>query len=249
MSEEMTWDPQEPLTRMEGETPKSHAALHEYAVMGRTRSLRKLANHFEEERKKRDRGDMTVPEVPTTSFATLADWSSKYAWQNRVMQWEMLERLEEEELWKERRKVVREEDWTHASKLRELAERIIDAAPAFINRSRRVVDDGTPRVVDLEGNVVKDGRPREIVVTVALSITDLVRVEKIAMEMSRLAAEMDQTRQSISIDWKQEAENAGLDPAEVYEQLVKSYVANIRRRNDSTDSGSSEGSSEADGNK
>jgi hypothetical protein len=211
--------------------------------------MRKLAEHFEKQEKKRERGDMTVPVVPTTSFATLADWSSKYDWQNRVMQWEMLQRLEEEEEWKERRKQVREDDWTHAQKLRELAERIINAAPAFINRSRRVVDDGAPRVVDLEGNTVKEGRPREIVITVALSITDLVRVEKIAMEMARLAAEMDQTRQAVTVNWRQEAENAGLNPAEVYEQLVRSYVADIRRRNDPTDSGSSEGSSETNGDK
>lgn len=236
------WNPEDPLGKIVQESGLANAALHRYAIMGKTRSLRKLADAFEQDQRQRDRGDTTIPQVPTTSFATLAGWSSKYDWQNRVMQWEMLQHLEEEERWKERRKKVREDDWSHATELRELAERIITAAPAFIKRSRRVVDDGKPQIVDMEGTVVSEGRPREIVVTVALSISDLEKVEKLASRLARLAAEMDESRKSVRIDWREEARSAGLDPTEAYEQLVSSYVTAIRRGNDATDGGGAEGS-------
>ena len=243
------YDSEDPLARMEDESPHQNAALHRYAVMGSMRSLKKLAQVFEEEQKKRDRGDKTIPKVPTTSYGTLCKWSTNNDWVNRVMQWEMRQRLEEEEMWKERRKQVREDDWTHARELRQLAEKIIAAAPAFINRSRRVVDEGTPTIIDLEGEIVKQGKPREIVVTVALSIADLVRVEKIAMQMGRLAAEMDESRTRVSVDWQREAANAGLDPTEAFESLVGSYVTAIRRGDNADDGGGAEGSATQDSDK
>lgn len=236
------YDLQDPLGRIEGEKARHIRALNRYARLGSRRTLKMLATVYQEEEKKRKRGEARVPEPPTTSYGTLSDWSSRFHWQNRVLQWEMLQRADEEAEWKERRKKVREDDWSHSAELRELAERIIKAAPAFINQKRRVVDDGVPRIVNLDGEVIKEGRPKEIVTTVALDITALEKVEKLASKLARMSAEMDQARHHVSVDWRNEAENAGLDPAEAFEQLVESYVTSISAGNEPDDGGGAEGS-------
>lgn len=243
------WNPENPLAPIDGETDKANQGLHDYALMGRHRALKKLAEKYEEDERRRARGDTSVPDPPTLSEYTINNWSAKYDWQNRVLQWEMLQRERDEELWQQRRDQVRDDDWTHATKLRNLALRIIDAAPAFINRTRKVVDEGKPEIRDLTGEVLEKGRPREIVVTVALSVTDLARIEKLAHKLARLAAEMDEVGRRPSADWRKEAEQAGISSAEAFETLVKSYVANISRGDGADDGGGAEGSPTPDGDK
>lgn len=237
-----TWDPEDPLAPAENETAKCNAALRDYALLGHVRSLKMLGRKYENDEKKRQRGNKSVAPPPTTSQATINYWSARWDWVNRVLVWEMLKKDEEEAVWAGRREKVREDDWSHAKALRDLAQRIIDAAPAFIKSSRKVVDDGTPRVVDLDGNIIKPGRPREIVVTVELSITDLVRVEKLASRLARLSAEMDESYRHITVDWRQEAKNAGIDPTEFFEKLVRQVTADQHRGDKPTGGGGSEGS-------
>lgn len=241
------WNPESPLDPIKGEKPHHSAALHDYALMGSRRSVRKLAERYEDEKKKRQRGDTSVPPVPTTSKGTLSLWSRKFDWVNRVLQHDMLQRAEEAKVWEERRKEVREVDWSHASQLRTLAQRIIDAAPAFIHRTKKVVDDGTPEIRDLEGNVIREGRPRQEVITVALSVADLVRVEKLASKLHRMSAEMDGSRAHLTVSWREEAERAGISPSMAYEKLVALLVADQRRGSLPAPGGSSEGGSETDG--
>lgn len=229
------WDPTDPLAQVEPETIRANAALHDYALLGTIRSLTKLHERYVDIQDRINAGEKGLTEPPTTSYGTINSWSAKHEWQVRVMQWEMIQRAEEEHKWKERRARVREDDWDHATQLRELAQRIIDAAPAFVNRTRKVVDDGTPQVVDLEGKVVRQGRPREIVVTVALDIGALDKVEKMASRLARLAAEMDDVRSRVVVDWRKEAEDAGLDQAELFEKFVQSVVAHQHSSGGPTD--------------
>lgn len=55
------------------ETPRAAAAFAEYCALGPARSLRKLAE------KRVQNGDKA-----STRMATLADWSTRYRWQERV---------------------------------------------------------------------------------------------------------------------------------------------------------------------
>lgn len=241
------WDREAPLEPIEGERPDQNNALRRYYMMGNDRSLRKLAKIYLEEHKNRKRGDISIPAVPTTSIHTLATWSADLDWVNRAMQKDMLDQAEIDKQWQERRQQVREDDWSHASQLRTLAQRILDAAPSFVKHTRKVVDEGTPRVLTLEGEVVKEGRPREIVVTVALSVSDLVRVEKSASRLARLAAEMDESRRTITVDWREEAERAGLSPSTVYSDLVAQLVSGIESGSGgATPSGGAEGGATPD---
>lgn len=241
------WDQEDPLAIIEGvETPAQNAALRDYAMMSHPRSLRRLGKHYQDENDKRERGDRSVAPPPTISPATLQRWCTKFDWVNRCLQWEMLLKIEDESLWKDRRDHVREEDWKHGDSLRQIAQRIIDAAPGFIKRTRKIVDEGKPQVVNLNGEILDPGRPREIVITVALSIADLVRIEKLSMQMQRMAAEMDQSQTRVIHDWRQEAESAGLDPTEVFENLVAQLVAAKHDSDAATDGGSESGSSTPD---
>jgi hypothetical protein len=241
------WDQEDPLAIIEGvETPAQNAALRDYALMSHPRSLRRLGKHYQAENEKREKGDKSIAPPPTISQATLQRWSAKYDWVNRCMQWEMLLKIEDEEIWKDRRGTVREEDWKHGNALREIAQRIIDATPGFIKRTRKIVDEGKPQIVNLEGEILDPGRPREIVVTVALNISDLVRIEKLAMQMLRMSAEMDQSQTRVIHDWRREAESAGLDPTDVFENLVAQLVASKHGGDESTDGGGGEGSRSPD---
>lgn len=230
------WDPRDPLAHTEPETPNSNIALHDYALLGATRSLRKLCDKYEEHQERLNGGERGIPEPPTLSYNTICDWSRRYNWQKRVLQWEMLQRAEEAQRWEERRIQVREDDWSHATQLREIAQRIIDAAPAFINRTRKVVDEGTPQINNLEGEMVRAGRPREVVVTVALDIGALEKIEKMASRLARLAAEMDESRSRLTVvDWRKEAEDVGLDTTEIFERFVESVVADFGSGSEPTD--------------
>lgn len=76
-----TWNMDDPLERMEGESKRSHAALHEYAVMGPGRSLRKLHESF------------NAREVsPTRHWWTISQWSRNFRWVARVERFDELNR-------------------------------------------------------------------------------------------------------------------------------------------------------------
>ena len=241
------WDSEAPLELFEGEKQNHNQALRRYHMMGPDRSLRKLAEIFKEEKKKRERGDTSVSYVPTTSFATLANWSAEDDWVNRVIQRDMLDTAAKQYEWKERQEEIRELDWEHGSELRELAWKVIQVAPSFVRRSRKVVDEGSPRVVNMEGEVQREGRPREIVQTVQLSVSDLIKVEEVASKLQRLAAEMDQSRTAVSMDWREEAERAGIPPAQAFETLVTLFADRIQSGSgESDDSGGAEGSTKTD---
>lgn len=56
-------------------TPKAAEAFDDFVAMGPTRSLRKLVASYRQR---------PVNEAPTIRFETLAEWSSRYQWQDRL---------------------------------------------------------------------------------------------------------------------------------------------------------------------
>lgn len=71
------------------ETPRAAAAFEEYAAMGSSRSLRKLA-------KQRDKSGTKAGQI----LKQLGKWSSDHGWQERVRQYDK-ERIEEKRLQRE----------------------------------------------------------------------------------------------------------------------------------------------------
>ena len=118
---------------------------------------------------------------PTLVYSTLAGWSLKYHWVARVDAWTAIEQEREEIEWAERRRQIRQDDWVHARRLRDLAEKILDASPVFIKRTVRT-EQGLP---DAKGNRI-DTR----IVTVALDGNLLTKLEKVASDLGRLSAEI-----------------------------------------------------------
>lgn len=74
----------EPLQRRRGETDKSHAALIGFYEMGPARTLADLARTYAEQEEK---GCI----VPTSNYDTLQQWSSRFAWFDRVREVQQLD--------------------------------------------------------------------------------------------------------------------------------------------------------------
>lgn len=77
------WSADDPLAKLDGETPKANKALHDYAEMGWKRSLPNLYRLYAENPQK----------TPTKSLETLKVWSADHEWQARVKAWDETQRL------------------------------------------------------------------------------------------------------------------------------------------------------------
>jgi len=129
----------QPWDRRAGETARAHAALMDYCRLGPARSLAKLL----------DRYQSANEPYTTRRLPTLAGWSSRFAWQERVAAWDMAEEEKRQALWEERRRQMLEADWSQGGKLRDLGDRILGEAPRYITRTETRRDDGS-LVITLE---------------------------------------------------------------------------------------------------
>jgi hypothetical protein len=184
---EFAWDPFKPLARGRYEGKNANAALHDYATLGTTRSLRKLHDIYEQRAKDaliKDADPLQQPTMRTRSQKTLDGWSKRYSWQKRIEQWDELVKAEQLQLWGERQLLVRDQDWEHGGKLRKLAADILAAAPLYVRETISVEYDD-------RGEMYK-------VVTRALDAHALEKIEALASKLQRLAAEMETNRTDIT---------------------------------------------------
>lgn len=172
-----TWNLKAPLERAKGVGRRANQALRDYAMMGTGRSLRKLLKRY-----RGQKADNPQTELPTVKWGTLSGWSCKYDWVARVDAWTAIKQEEEETEWKERQRQIRQQDWSHGQQLREMAAKILEAAPAFIKRRERI-EQGEP---DAQGHRVDTK-----IITVALDGHLLTKLEKLASDLSRRAAKME----------------------------------------------------------
>lgn len=96
----------EALGTRPGETAASRTALIDYALMEK-RSLPQLCQRYERRK-----------EAPTKRLATLKDWSSKYEWQARLVDFDVIRAEEDIEETSQRKKQLRELDWQQGLWLR-----------------------------------------------------------------------------------------------------------------------------------
>lgn len=174
------WDGEEPLKRIDSETASAHKALLDYAHMGHIRSLRKLAEKYQDEEN-----------PPTKHVMTLTDWSRKHAWQDRVHRFDDIERQYEEMRWRERKDELRKKEWDNFDRLQSIITEILDAVPSFIRRRETITDKGSPKVISQDGKIIQEGRPAEKVITLKLDANAAIKFIRTASDIGRRAAEMD----------------------------------------------------------
>lgn len=129
------WNPDEPLARMKGERTDANQALHDYALMGAGRSLRKLCDWYSGQSGGKagaksgggpSASTSSPPaQPPTKRLATLEAWSTRYDWQRRVAAWQALQHAREHAKWEERRREWRERAFSLALKLADKAEEML----------------------------------------------------------------------------------------------------------------------------
>lgn len=117
------------LARLAGETARAYAAFLDYVRLGDGRSLRRLyESYLHGEKRPQTAHKAPTEKPPTLRFETLADWSVRYRWQERLVAWQTERQRREQALWEQRRAEVRETDWQLGQALREQAERLLATA-------------------------------------------------------------------------------------------------------------------------
>lgn len=174
------FDPEAPLDKCRGESESANQALNDYARMGPRRSLAKLLDVY---RKQQEGGQAASNESagipvmpPTVRKTTLEGWSTKYRWLDRVAAWASIEKQKDDDLWEERRRKLKEDDWTQGDLLRERAQSFLAQLPRFLRSSTETVER--------DGVIVQ-------IVTVGLNtnLREIADVLKTASGLQRLAAE------------------------------------------------------------
>lgn len=178
-----------PLDKIPGESQRALSALHDYALQGPRRSLRVLLDSYRAQAARADGvlkqsvdgpGTPAGTRPPTLRFNTLAAWSSAYGWQARVAAFDALAQAAEEELWRERRRAQREEEWTKGSDLLALAGKIIAETPRFVKTTHHITKAG------------------QEIITIGLDGYLAVRALEAGAKLRRLAAGMETDRSEVT---------------------------------------------------
>ena len=175
---EFEWDADNPLARAKGETRKANDALGDYFGMGIGRSLAKLRQKYSGSGVK-------------TRYSTIANWSVKYHWQDRVDAQSEADNAADREYWADQRRQIRQADLKASVALRDRAEQMRKFPLAQVEKVEEFYKDGRVKAVT-------------IVNPVRWSQADMARFEKVASELARLAAEMEQTRAVVDVTTKGE---------------------------------------------
>lgn len=204
----------EPLRRHEDEPTKAHQALVDYALLGVGRSLEKLENQY--------RSDTTLIRPPTRQRSTLASWSVRWEWQERVASYDeclAADRLaEDDRKWRERREEHRERAWDLAQRLFQRAEELLSfpVVEVTVETSQTKSEDGTK--VFITQQVIKPAKWTQ---------SDIARLVETYDKIARLAAGMDTEQQRLVIE--------GLPPEKLRElsdeeldQLEQNLIKKVR---------------------
>ncbi len=158
----------DPLAMIKNETKKGHAALMDYYLLGRGRSLEKLLKSYQN----------ATSTPPTTRIKSLKDWSRFFAWQERIAAQTRLDDAARRAKWEDRQEEIREADYLQAGKLRQLVDDALKEAPAFLRQRRRIVKG-------------EDGQPDQIIVTLAIDAKMIISGAKVASDLQRRAAGLE----------------------------------------------------------
>ena len=181
------------ISALPDESVRAYQAFVEYVQMGDGRSLEALYK------------------ANKNLSRWVAVWSRKYHWQARLKDYQVALQAERLTIWQQRQEIVRQADYAQADQLRELADKILAAAPRFIKSTVRV-------------ETMPDGTRREVH-TVALDGRLMIDAAQTASKLQRQATGLDTPgKLQISIEYTQlvTALNArGISPSDLFEALLE----------------------------
>lgn len=166
------WNEDDPLARAPGETRKANDALNDYYALGMGRSHTKLESKYRESGVR-------------TRYTTIKNWSWKYDWLKRVDAQVEIDNVAARAFWAEERREIRMEDLKASKALRARAARM-RAFPVAEQVLIEKYPDGREKTV-----IIKPGKWRE---------SDIARMETIASDLARRAAEMTKDRTAIVVE-------------------------------------------------
>ena len=153
MSKIESFDLDDPLGRVKGETGRSNHALLDYFEIGPGRSLPRLIRGYKglveagdvnytlfSQYRVQDEGEPSV-KPPSKRLATVERWSSDYQWQARIARYEKLERERRLAIREQRRDQLEDDDWGSGGALRAVAAEFLEIFPRFLTRSVREEED------------------------------------------------------------------------------------------------------------
>jgi hypothetical protein len=192
---EIVFDLENPLGRLPGESLRANQALRDYALQGPGRSQRKL---FEQYRQQID-SKTTAEKPPAKRLRTLAEWSSRFAWQGRVEAWERLMDATDEQKWAERRHQLREDEWEIGLAYLELVRNGLAESPKFIKTQRRIVRETGQEIITLAidlASLAKAGEAGDRLLRIAADMSDHIIKQKIDQHVDVVEMTLD--------EWKEE---------------------------------------------
>lgn len=160
------------LARLPDEPAGAYRALVDYIALGQSRSFDALAEQY--------RSDHST-DPPTRRRNTLATWSTRYDWQDRIADYD--EQLAAAELaaleaqWAARREQIREESWQLAQQLRQRAIELL---------SHPTVETTTTEIDTAEGKTVTI-----VIKPSKWAQRDIPAIAETYTKLARLAAGMD----------------------------------------------------------
>lgn len=117
---DFAYNPDDPLALAPDEPDKANLALHDYEALGPDRTLEALTALYR----------ASATPIPTRHIATLKNWSTRYAWVDRVAAVQELrlaaERKARDAVWAQRREQIRDDSWELAQRLRQRALELLD---------------------------------------------------------------------------------------------------------------------------
>lgn len=208
------WDANEPLKRVEnGESAAASQALYDYAHMGYNRSLKGLAEKYQDEE-----------DPPTKSYETIAYWSSTFEWQDRVAKWEEIERQREEKIWRARKDKIREKEWDNFDRLQEIISKILEDMPNFVKRKEKIIQKGKVRIYDsAKGRITEEGQTEIRAIVLSFDVNAAISFIKTASDIGRRATEMDRKASNLL----NEIDFAKLSPEQVTRVAEGEHILDV----------------------
>lgn len=132
----------EPWSRLPGERRNWYARFNRYRLLGPGRSVRQA--WYEEQEERITEGDVRRQKRPSRAWYT---HSSRDLWESRAEQWDSAETARIESEWRERRRELRESEYSMAESLlqrgKEILAELTDPASWSLSDAIRAIDLGS----------------------------------------------------------------------------------------------------------
>lgn len=170
------YDAQDPLAKADDESERANHALRDYCLMGSGRSLRSLLKVYLD----REATSNKAEKPPTTSFSTLATWSTLYQWVPRARDYDRLEHESRLNIRQQRMVEWERKSW-------EVAEQMLEKATQMLK-------------FPLIQTTTADGKTT--VEPARWTLDTIPRLIQVADRLARLSTGTETEIQKVRFDWR-----------------------------------------------